>query len=175
MLVTVAICTRNRAESLRRTLESLTALQLPPAIEWEIVIINNASTDHTGKVIGGYAELLPIRHAFEPQIGLSLARNRAVGTAAGEYVIWVDDDVVVGPAWLSAYVEAFLRWPEASVFGGPIIPRYVTPVPKWLADSEPFLGAWIFARRDVDCMSEISLDDRLVPLGPNFALRAAEQ
>src|SRR6516165_2736912 len=123
MFVTVAICTRNRAGSLRRTLESLAALQIPGDLTWEIVIVHN-STDHTDDVINKYLERLPVRRVLETRAGLSNARNQAVDTAKGEYIVWTDDDVIVDPGWLSAYAAAFRRWPEAAVFGGRIKPRY---------------------------------------------------
>jgi glycosyltransferase involved in cell wall biosynthesis len=60
MFVTVAICTRNRAESLRRTWDSLVAVEAPGAFDWELVIVNNDSTDHTDDVIGEYRDCLPL-------------------------------------------------------------------------------------------------------------------
>ena len=47
MLITVAICTYNRAESLRRTLDSLAAMRVPENLDWEVVVVNNNCTDHT--------------------------------------------------------------------------------------------------------------------------------
>ena len=132
MLVTVAICTLNRAASLRRTLDSLAAMQQPDGIDWELLVVNNGCTDDTDLVIRSFADRLPLRREFEAQQGHSRALNRAVGTANGDYVVWTDDDVVVDRAWLAAYAEAFRRWPEAAVFGGPIVPRYHAPVPPWV-------------------------------------------
>src|SRR6516164_6651974 len=54
MFVTVGICTFNRADSLRRTLDSLVAMRIPNDLSWEIVIVNNNSTDYTDDVIGEY-------------------------------------------------------------------------------------------------------------------------
>ena len=124
MLVTVAICTLNRAESLRRTLDTLAAMQVPSDLGWEVVVVNNDCTDHTDEIIASFVGRLPIRRELEPQRGLSRARNRAIDAANGQYIVWTDDDVIVDPGWLNAYVEAFRRWPEAVVFGGAIIPRY---------------------------------------------------
>ena len=71
MLVTVAICTLNRAESLRRTLESLTAMRVPRDLNYEVVVVNNGCNDNTDDVIAAFADRLPIRREFEPQRGLS--------------------------------------------------------------------------------------------------------
>ena len=124
MPTTVAICTLNRAELLRRTLDWPAVMRLPDDADWEVVVVsNNNCIDHTDAVIKAFADRLPIRREFEPERGLSHARNRAVDAAKGDYIVWTDDDVVVAPGWLAAYIEAFRRWPEAAVFGGPIIPR----------------------------------------------------
>ena len=138
MFVTIGICTYNRAESLRRTLDSLTALQMPKDVVWEILIVNNNSTDHTDEVIAEYRHRLPVRREFEPRPGKSNALNRAIDAANGEYILWTDDDVVVGPGWLTAYVDAFRRRPEAALFGGPITPKLKAPGQPWVAES--FLG-----------------------------------
>jgi glycosyltransferase involved in cell wall biosynthesis len=174
MLVTVAICTLNRAASLRRTLESLAAMRLPDDITWEVVVVNNGCTDDTDEVVQALMDRLPIRREFEPERGLSRARNRAVDAARGDYIIWTDDDVVVGRGWLAAYGEAFGRWPEAAVFGGPIIPRYTAPVPKWLSDSRTLIGEVVYSARDFGD-EPVPLCRARIPYGPNFAVRTTEQ
>src|SRR5271168_2431711 len=120
MLITVAICTFNRAESLRRTLDSLVAMRVPSDLGWEIVVVNNNSTDHTDDFIGEYVGRLPVRRELEPRAGKSNALNRAIEVAKGDYIVWIDDDVLVDAGLLTAYAEAFRRWPDAAVFGGRI-------------------------------------------------------
>lgn len=130
--VTVAICTRDRADQLRNTLASLDAMHVPDDLAWELLIIDNGSTDRTSDVIASYRDRLPVRRVEEPRVGLSNARNRAVQEASGRYVVWTDDDVIVDVDWLSAYVRAFDRWPGAAVFGGPIDPRFEGSAPEWI-------------------------------------------
>lgn len=173
--ITVAICTFNRAESLRRTLDSLAALQVPEPLAWEVVVVNNNCTDHTNAVIDSFVDRLPIRREFEPQPGASHARNRAVEVAIGDYFVWTDDDVVVEPGWLAAYIEAFRRRPEAAVFGGPIRPRYEEPIVKWVAASDMLLGAPYCIRDLRDEAIPLSPAGNRLPLGANFALRGIEQ
>jgi glycosyltransferase involved in cell wall biosynthesis len=174
MFVTVAICTFNRAESLRRTLDSLTALQVPDDLTWEIVIVHNC-TDHTDEVIGEYLDRLPVRKELETQTGLSNARNQAIDTAKGEYIVWTDDDVIVDPGWLSAYVGAFRRWPEAAVFGGRIKPRYEPPVTRWVAEAETLLEGPFAIRNFGNRVQPLSIAGYRIPFGANFAIRAKEQ
>ena len=172
--LTIAICTFNRAESLRRTLRSLAVLRIPDNVDWEVVVVNNNCTDHTDDVIASFSARLPVRREFEPQRGLSWARNHAVDAAEGNYIVWIDDDVVVDPDWIAAYAQAFYRWPDAAVFAGPIVPRYVDPVPKWIVDGEAVLGQTVFAGCDLgDSVVPFSVDR--IPWGPNFAIRMTEQ
>lgn len=176
MFITVGICTYNRAESLRRTLDSLLVMDSPADLGWEVLIINNNSADHTDQVISEYRKQLPVRREFESRPGKSNALNRAIDAARGEYILWTDDDVVVDPGWLQAYVNAFRRWPQASVFGGRIKARYETPVPKWVTESEALLGG-PYAIRDfgeeVQPLSLAAVDN--LPYGANWAIRAIEQ
>jgi glycosyltransferase involved in cell wall biosynthesis len=162
MLISIAICTLNRAESLRRTLESLTTIRQPPD-PWEVIVVNNGGTDHTDAVIEAFADRLPIRGECEPQRGLSHARNHAVLGAKGDYIVWTDDDVIVDRGWLAAYANAFRRHPDGAVFGGKIIERYLRPSPRWIRS---FIG---FAARDLGD-AEVALTPDKPPYGANYAI-----
>src|SRR5512134_131488 len=103
MDLTVAICTWNRGELLRKTLEQMTELVVPPGVTWELLVVNNNSTDHTDAVAAGFRRRLPLRYLVEPTPGKSNACNLAVREARGDYILWTDDDVLVSPQWLAAY------------------------------------------------------------------------
>lgn len=133
MLITVAICTRNRPDSLRRTLEALTRLELAEPLDWELLIVDNAPAEpSTRAVVESFGDRLPVRLAAEHQVGHAAARNRAIAEAGGEYLVMTDDDVVADSSWLDAYARAFREWPEASFFSGPIDPLFLAPPPEWL-------------------------------------------
>src|SRR4030042_5670392 len=104
MIITVSIQTFNNADTLARTLESLRSLRRPPEVEHEILVVDNNSTDNTSQVLDAYAKALTprLRSVFEPQQGLSHARNRALREARGEIVSFIDEDVIVDPDWLGA-------------------------------------------------------------------------
>jgi glycosyltransferase involved in cell wall biosynthesis len=176
MLITVGICTFNRAESLRETLDSLCAMRVPSDLAWEIVIVNNNCTDSTDDLISQYIDRLPVRREFESVPGKSNALNRVIDVAKGEYIVWTDDDVLVDSGWLTAYAEAFRHWPGAAVFGGRIVPRYETPVAKWVAESEAELGGPYAIRDFGDHPYPLSAtDEDHFPYGANWAVRAVEQ
>ena len=175
MDLTVVICTRNRASPLRRTLENLAATKPSPGTVWELVVVDNGSTDETAELISSFADILPVRQIFEPRAGISNARNAGVDAARGAYIIWTDDDVDVGAEWLKAYQRAFRVWPDAAVFGGPISPLLETPSPAWFAQNIDLLHL-LLATRDFGALPRpLCVEADIIPFGANFAVRAAEQ
>lgn len=175
MEISVAICTRDRAPSLERALQSLVQLHVPPGTNWKLLIIDNGSTDGTAALVTSFRDRLPVRHIFEPVAGLSNARNRAVDEARGTYIIWTDDDVVVEPDWLAAYAEAFKKYPDAAVFGGKILPVLDPPTPAWFAEARPLLD-YVLAHRDFgDVEAPLSVAEDRLPFGANYAVRTKEQ
>lgn len=132
-MLSVILCTWNRCDSLRDTLNSFERLSVPADLPWELLVVDNNSTDATSQVIDEFDGRLPIRKVFEPRAGKSHALNTAVGLASGEYLVFTDDDVLVGPDWLCAYRDGFARHPQATVFGGPIEPLFQgEQTPAWL-------------------------------------------
>jgi glycosyltransferase involved in cell wall biosynthesis len=173
MNITVAICTWNRCALLEKTLEQVARLAIPLGVEWELLVVNNNSTDATDEVLASFDGRLPLRTVFEAEAGLSHARNRVVREAAGDYILWTDDDVLVDEEWLAAYCEAFRLWPEAAVFGGNIEPWFEGTPPGWLPRIWPRVAS-AYASRDLGEQA-IPLSDKVIPFGANFAVRAREQ
>ena len=171
MLITVAICTWNRAHLLQRTLEQMTHLApLPPGVSWELVLVDNACTDSTADVVSSFGTRLPVRRVYEPRSGHSNARNAAIGAARGSHVVWTDDDVLVGTEWLTAYARAFAQYPTTAIFGGPITAWFDVTPPAWLRTVLPEVGG-AFAVRDLDARDE-AITATFLPFGANMAFRA---
>ncbi len=120
MHISVVICTWNRADELRTTLDSLTQLVIPPGCTWELIVVNNGCTDETNAVIAEFEARLPIRSLFEGELGLSRARNRRAAAAQGDLILFTDDDVTVEAGWLEAYPP---EAPEGSSVLGSAQPR----------------------------------------------------
>jgi glycosyltransferase involved in cell wall biosynthesis len=173
MHLTVGICTWNRASLLAQTLEHMTALQAPRHVTWELLVIDNNSTDDTAAVVASFEGRLPVRHVFEPTPGKSNALNLGAREASGVYILWTDDDVHVEPTWLSAYVETFIRRPAAAVFGGVIRPWFPQDPPEWLRRGFNHVSS-AFGALDYG-PKEMLLTSRHVPFGANMAVRTAEQ
>ncbi len=169
MIVTVAICTWNRARLLDKTLAELHNLRIPPEIEWELLVVNNNCTDDTDDVVARHAKHLPLRRLFEPAQGLSNARNCAVAAARGDLILWTDDDVLVDSEWLAAYVSAAEKWPDAVYFGGTIEPWFEMPPPRWVRENVGLLIP-TFSLRQLDGPDGPFPSDEN-PFGANIAFR----
>jgi glycosyltransferase involved in cell wall biosynthesis len=170
MFLSVAICTWNRAQSLRVALASLTRLSVPAGAGWEVVVVDNNSTDDTVTVVEGYRDALPVRYVFEPRQGLSHARNRAAQVAGGDLIIFTDDDVRVDPRWLAEYASAVNRFPEATFFGGTIDLRFPCTPPRWLRNNlSRFQTA--YACRSIDPGTIVIRRREDLPFGANMGFR----
>jgi glycosyltransferase involved in cell wall biosynthesis len=171
--ITVVICTRDRAASLARTLESLVdARAFYPEDDWELLVVDNGSTDDTAATVERYRDRLPLRRIFEAQAGLSNARNAGVREAKGKYILWTDDDVRVDRQWLAAYAAAFIARPHDAIFGGRTEPVFEAPLQQWFADSRDALESLLAVRDEPDWVEIARLR---VPYGLNYALRGEEQ
>ena len=171
----VIICTRNRAAPLARALASVADMTVPDGLIWQIIVIDNGSTDDTRAVIESFKDRLPIHYDYEAQPGLSFARNRGVSVAQGRYIIWTDDDVTVSADWLQAYVEAFARHPEATIFGGAVCPVLEEPTPSWVKVNRADLRYLLAERELVSEPTPFTALSPELPVGANFAVRAKEQ
>ena len=168
--LTVAICTRNRAASLRRTLVSLAAVA-PPDAPWEVVLVLNDCSDDSPAVAGEFTGRVPLVVGVEPQEGLARARNAAVALATGDVVVWIDDDVVLPVDWLRNWAAAIQAHPEAAFFGGPINPVFEGAPPPWLIPALPVIGS-AFARMVVETDGAL-VTRHVLPYGANFAMRTS--
>ena len=170
MRLEIAICTWNRAAALRRCLARLAAADPPEEAEWGILVVNNNCTDATNDVVAGFATRLPVRLVCEPRPGLSHARNRALDAAVGDYIAWIDDDVLVEDRWAGALCEAFRRWPQAAVFGGPVRADFEGIPPVWLQRTLSLVGSIYGMRSFGASPSPLALGGP-VPFGCNMAFR----
>jgi glycosyltransferase involved in cell wall biosynthesis len=167
--ISVVICTWNRADLLRHTLEQMTKLNVPPDLWWELIVVNNNCSDDTEAVLESFNNRLPLVRLFEARPGKSYAANLAVELAHGEYIVWTDDDVLVDADWLRGYTAAFDQWPQASIFAGAIDPWFEGSPPRWL--SEVFTQvANAYAALDHGPVG-FALDRERYPYGANMALK----
>lgn len=129
---TVVIPTRDRAALLPRLLRAL-ADQTIPADRFEIVIVDNGSTDGTSEVLAEAATRMPnLRVLSEPVPGISAARNRGIGAARAPWIAFIDDDCIPAPSWLASTLACAESDPGVAA----VVGRYGPPPhfvgPRWL-------------------------------------------
>lgn len=117
-LITIAVCTRDRASELSLCLNSLPSLAYP---QLDLLVIDNApGTDVTERLVRTNFPM--IRYIHEPRPGLDWARNRAIAEARGEIIAFTDDDVVVDVGWARALAQVFSESPEVMAVTGLVVP-----------------------------------------------------
>jgi GT2 family glycosyltransferase len=118
MRCSVIIPTFNRKDSLRACLAAVTRQDHP---DYEVVVVDDASTDGTGEIVG--REFPPVRYLRQDMNGGQVrARNRAISVATGDLLAFTDDDCVPEPGWLRLHAAHYAD-PRVGAVGGPQIPR----------------------------------------------------
>jgi glycosyltransferase involved in cell wall biosynthesis len=133
-LISVIICTRNRALLLRKAIASVVSQNFPRS-EYEVVIVDNGSTDQTAEIAQEFQKRSQIRYIHEELVGLCIARNTGWRAAEDRYIAFFDDDAIPCPGWLHAIRRAFedpIR--PIGVVGGRVRPMWKREPPSWLAN-----------------------------------------
>ena len=169
MNITVVLCTYNRSQTLTKALNSIVVQELPDSLEWEILVVDNNSTDQTREVVDDFCRRYPsrFRYCLQPIPGLSYARNAGIREANGEILVFTDDDVTVDSKWL-LNLTASLHGGEWGGVGGKIVPANTFSPPRWLPpdDSKSFQG--MFSLFD---HGEYASELIQPPFGANMAFR----
>jgi len=165
MDISVILGTYNRAASLQTTLDTFSKLVVPPSVAWELLVVDNNSTDATRKVVERFAVTasFPVRCIFEKRQGKSAALNAGLAEAQGDIVAFTDDDVLLHPDWLSKLKQSFDDFDCAGV-AGRIVPQWNHAKPDWLEMEGQF------AVVHFDLGDEIR-EVKVPPLGANSAFR----
>jgi len=164
MLLSVVIPTRNRAEFLATALESIAGQDLPPD-QFEVLVIDNGSSDRTKEVVDQMrSRLSNVRYFYESEPGLHVGRHRGLQEAKTEQLVYADDDIRAEPTWLGAIAENFSD-PKVSMVGGNNYPDFKGPVPSWLEKmwAVPSQGGQLLGQ-----LSILSLPEGQRPISPLF-------
>ncbi len=128
--ISVILPTRNRAPLLDDCLASLAAQSLPVDL-FEVLVVDNGSSDGTEGVALRHANQLPLRYLFEPRAGLHMARHAGMRAARTDILVFGDDDIVADSDWLFSIDSAF-RDTGVALVGGNSRPLFEAPPPAWL-------------------------------------------
>lgn len=134
-MLSLILCTYNRDKYIYNVLKSIAGNDYPHT-DYEIVLVNNNSTDDTESECKRFRQDFPgirFNYCVETNQGLSYARNRGIQESKGDILVYVDDDALVNKEYLQTYADFFARNPDIAAAGGPIIPQYETEEPAWMS------------------------------------------
>jgi glucosyl-dolichyl phosphate glucuronosyltransferase len=166
--LSVVVCTWNRCERLRMTLESITSTDAKSLRRCEILVVDNASTDGIAAVVSSFSEF-DVRYVFEGRAGLSNARNSGARSSSFDWVLFLDDDVEVQFDFFTLYLAGIEAHSWCGYFGGPVIPKFDTPFRHWTTHvlrNHP----WIYSSLDLGTPSR-PFQSPMTPFGANFCVR----
>jgi glycosyltransferase involved in cell wall biosynthesis len=132
--VTILICCHNAAERLVPTLRHLLAQQTSGATPWEVLVVDNVSSDGTAEVarsVWPADHPARLRVILEPRLGVGYARVRGLAEARYEYISFVDDDNWVNPEWIETVCSIFDQKPEVGVCGSRNEAVFEVEPPRW--------------------------------------------
>jgi glucosyl-dolichyl phosphate glucuronosyltransferase len=131
MDISVVLSTYNRCDILPRALEHL-AQQQARGLDFEVIVVDNNSTDETRAVIESFAGRdKRFRYLFEPRQGVSYGRNAGIAAARADAIVFTDDDVEVASDWVHRIHRALLQYPDADFIGGRVLPLVEGLLPVW--------------------------------------------
>jgi len=164
--VTAIVCTHNRADMLARAIDSLATQSLPDE-QYEILIVDNGSTDNTSELVHERAARLGnLRYISEPELGLSRARNTGLKQARAAFAAFMDDDATASPRWLEGICRAFLsRRPQPGLVCGPVTAEWGGTRPSWLKDYWLPFYSIVYWSPHARCLAADEW-----PVGTNFAV-----
>jgi glycosyltransferase involved in cell wall biosynthesis len=168
MRVSVIVCTFNRCQILAGTLDKLAKSIVPAPTEWEVLIVDNNSSDATSEVAKDFCRQYPnrFRYVFEGRPGKSYALNSGIQEARGDVLAFVDDDVSMDPVWLRNLTADLCSGDWAGA-GGRILPEWSCAPPSWFPE-EGWLGRAPLGIFDLGLEARQLTD---APFGGNMAFR----
>ncbi len=146
--ISIVICCYNSETRLNRVLQAIAAQKNVSPGQWEVLVVNNNSTDNTGVVAGTIFSSalfngISCRVVDEPQPGLSAAREKGFQESAHNYVLFCDDDNVLHENFIAHALQLIQEFPDVDIFGSWCQGEYEIPPPGW---SSPMLSALAVGR-----------------------------
>lgn len=132
--VTVVICCHNSAALLPATIEHLSRQTVAPGVKWEVVVVDNASTDGTSDLARREwppSSPAPLRVVLEPQLGQGHARVRGMSEARYDVISFIDDDNWACPEWVQTVFDVMRMHPDVGALGCIVAPAFETARPGW--------------------------------------------
>jgi glycosyltransferase involved in cell wall biosynthesis len=164
MRINIIFSTKNGELTLPFMLESLRKQTLS-CDYWQVIAIDNNSSDQTAKILASFSNKIPITILFEEMPGKNRCLNKAINISDGDLILFTDDDIIAPQKWLENYRNTALDKTN-HVFGAGVIPKWPIQPPKWILNAIPQQVAFVVTDKinegKCDCMKFF---------GPNFAIR----
>jgi glycosyltransferase involved in cell wall biosynthesis len=174
--LSLVICTYNREEKLRELFNSLAHVQFPADLSWELLVVDNNSTDGTKQAVESFVGpggLIP-RYLFENKQGHCFALNTGIKAARGEFISFLDDDILFEKGYLIGLERVLREHPTVNIFGGRIFPLWPYDPPRWITGGEPFRHSrGGIVAHDYGDQERFYEDGMRLPIGANFFCRRA--
>jgi len=142
--LTVAICTYNGAHRFPNVLACLLRQVMPTDCRWEVLIVDNNSSDETAAVVEAlqqdWPDAVPLRYCFEPRQGTAYARQRAIVQARSELIGFIDDDNLPTESWVAAACAFAASHPAVGAFGSRVNGQFDSPLPDGFERIQPFFA-----------------------------------
>lgn len=168
---TVAIPTYNGANRFPEVLDKLRQQTTVDSLSWEVILVDNNSTDNTAQVFQDYQKTwdldIPLRYEFEPQQGAAFARQRAVEMSHAELIGFLDDDNLPSENWVYSACKFAQEYPQAGAFGSQIHGQFESPPSE---EVKPLLAFLAIVERG-DQPLEYSSNSNLLPPSAGLVVR----
>lgn len=129
-MISVVICSYNRGPLVERAAKSV--LDQETDQEFEVIVVDNASTDDTVVRLEKFKEDSRFQFITERKQGASHARNAGCRLASGDIFAFIDDDAYAAPGWIEALWQVYRINPDVGICGGHVVPDWEKPPPSWL-------------------------------------------
>lgn len=138
--ITVCICTYRRPKLLKRLLERLAEQKTDGLFDFTVVVVDNDKQQSAYPTVSEYAmkSNMHISYLVEPEQNISMARNKTIANAAGDYVALIDDDELPESQWLLNLYKA-IKYYNADGILSPVLPQFECPPPKWVLKGNFFV------------------------------------
>ena len=149
---TVAICTYNGAQRVPEVLDCLLAQQGTEKITWEVLVVDNNSSDQTAEVVREYQQKwrsdVQLRYYFEPQQGTTFAREAAIQQAQSQELVgFLDDDNLPGQNWVVEAYQFGITHPQAGAYGGIVHAKLDVEPPSYFDSIKSFLAVYNYGSK----------------------------